>query len=934
MKPLDPFNIDLERTTLIEASAGTGKTYTIATLYCRLIAKGYSVESILVVTFTEAAAAELKLRIRTRILDTLTRLCEPPDEKEDDLVRFFRGKEKQSLICQYLNFALTCFDQASIMTIHSFCLKILKENAFESRSLFDIELVPDRSLFLRQVSFDFFMAHVNHLDRLFLSYLSQQQITPESFAASFSQVVSRADLVCRPASVNFENIFDSYRKTLKKINNILISRTEEITALIRNHKGIDKRSYSKKNVPAWLKASGLNIEKNGRNTLFKMTEKGDALYKFTKTRVELKTKPGETPPEHEFFDLCEQLLSFYNVFETNLISLKLEFLTFFNKALEKMKIAQGLCFFDDLVNDLANALETKDKDHLIHAVRQTFSACLIDEFQDTDPRQYDIFSKIFSSKGIPFFMIGDPKQAIYAFRGGDIFAYLKASKESDQSFTLEKNYRSAPLLVQGVNAVFSSRPNPFKFEAIEYSRVTTPETAENIFIKGDMFLQPLQFCFVKREDQMLDKKGFIGKETAAGIIPDLVAKDILSLLNSDKKLVAKQNGIKGHQNITPENIAVLVRTNIQAEQVQIALSGLNIPSYLSKTGSVFDTQHAIDLYDILWAVNHPDSKGSINAALTTSVFNFSSSQILALNRDEALFFEWQDRFRQYKETWENKGFVSMVMTLFHSDEAFLKENSYLDQRGITNFYHLVELVSQAGLKNRLSPYYLLKWYARQLFKDLRDEFADELRLESDKKAVAIVTIHKSKGLEYPVVYLPYLWEGQRKPSKENLLFHDPEKDHRLTLDLGSQDLATAQIYSETEDMAEQRRLLYVALTRASAMCRVIWGGFKTIETSALGSLLHQEGYEDDATLINDLEQLHALADKSILVQHNVQESAALYSNKKDSFPQMLSATKLTRDVSPSWKMSSFSAITHTTHPGSIQVQEKKEREGREEGRES
>ncbi|MDA3789288.1 MAG: exodeoxyribonuclease V subunit beta [Desulfobacula sp.] len=908
MKPLDPFIINLEKTTLIEASAGTGKTYTITTLYCRLAAMGYPVESILVVTFTEAAAAELKLRIRSRLFNTLVSLLEKQCDSEDDLAGFLRSHEKLPLVCQRLQHALNSFDQTSIMTIHSFCLKILKENAFESHSLFDIELMPDRSLFLRQVSYDFFMGHVNNLDTLFLSYLNQRQIKPESFAASFGPFVSRADLVCKPISASFENIFGPYRKTLKKIHDILLTRDNEIIELIQNHQGIDKRSYTKKNVPAWLEASCLKIDQQGVDTFFKMTEDGDSLYKFTQTRLELKTKFGEMPPEHEFFDLCELLLSFYKVFENNLISLKIEFLAFFNKELDKMKKAQGICFFDDLVNDLAKALETEDAHNLQKAVRQTYKACLIDEFQDTDPRQYDIFSKFFSLQGTPFFMIGDPKQAIYAFRGGDIFAYLKASKESDQKFTLEKNYRSAPLLVRGINEVFSDSINPFLYEPIEFLKVKTPKTAKNFLVDNKEFVPPLQFCFIKREGQALDYQGFISKDTAAGIIPKIVATDILALLQSDKSLLDKGSNGTNPQKIGPEDIAVLVRTNKQAEQVQKALSDLNIPSYLSKTGSVFDSSQAIDLHDILWAVNNPDNKGYINAALCTSVFGFSSDKIVSLDKKEDLFFKWQDRFREYKQIWETKGFVSMAMALFHSDEAFLKGNLSLDERGMTNFYHLIELISQACLKQQLSPYYLLKWYARQLFKDLRDEFADELRLESDKKAVAIVTIHKSKGLEYPVVYLPYLWEGPRKPPKENILFHDPEKNYQLTLDLGSTDLENSQTHFEKEDRAEQRRLLYVALTRASAMCRIIWGGFKSVETSALGTLLHSHDCKDDQLMIKDLEQLGTLADQSILLQHYFDELSNGFIDRSDSLNPVLSAEKITRDIKASWKMSSFSAI--------------------------
>ncbi|MCD4675961.1 MAG: exodeoxyribonuclease V subunit beta, partial [Desulfobacula sp.] len=925
MKPLDPFYIDLEKTTLIEASAGTGKTYTITTLYCRLVAKGYPVESILVVTFTEAAAAELKLRIRTRLFNTLACLFETHCDIEDDLAGFLRHHKDLPMICQRFLHALNCFDQASIMTIHSFCLKVLKENAFESNSLFDIELVPDRSLFLRQVSYDFFMGHVNNLDKLFLSYLGRRQITPQSFITSFNQVVSRPDLVTIPSFAVFENIFDEYRETLKKIHDILLTRDRQIVELIQNHKGIEKRSYSKKNMPAWLYASRMKFEQEGTDTFFKMTENGDALYKFTKTRLAQKTKSGQIPPEHVFFDLCEQLFSFDQVFENNLISLKIEFLSFFNTELDKLKKAQGLCFFDDLVNDLAAALEKEDAQYLQKAVRQTYKACLIDEFQDTDPGQYDIFSKIFSSKGTPFFMIGDPKQAIYAFRGGDIFAYLKASKESDQRFTLEKNYRSAPLLVEGINKVFSSSMNPFLYEPIEFLKVTTPVTAANSLIKNDKFVPPLQFCFIKRDEHSLDRQGFVGKETAVRIIPKTVAADIGCLLQSDKLLKSKDS--LDPQKISPKDIAVLVRTNKQAQQIQRALSDLDIPSYLSKTGSVFDSDQAIDLHDILWAVYNPDHKGSIKAALCTSVFSFSSDMIVELDDKEELFFEWQDRFREYKVIWESKGFVSMVMALFHSDEAFLKTNSRLDERGLTNFYHLLELISQACLKQQLSPYYLLKWYARQLFKVNRDEFVDELRLESDKKAVAIVTIHKSKGLEYPIVYLPYLWEGPQKPSLENIFFHDPEKDHKLTLHLGSIDFTNSQNYFEKEEKAEQRRLLYVALTRASSMCRIIWGGFKSVEISALGSMLHLNGCKDDESMIKDLEQIKAPADQSILVQPYNGELPGRFSDRTESAKPKLSAKEISRRTKAFWKMSSFSAVTHLAHPQTFQGREKSDSGG-------
>ncbi len=947
MKKLDPIVIELEKTTLIEASAGTGKTYTIATLVLRLVAKGYCLESILVVTFTEAAAAELKLRIRTRLLDTLKRLEGSGSDSDDDLVLFFNSQNDKSLICKRLTLALTSFDQAAVMTIHSFCYKVLKEHSFESGTFFDIELVPDRSGFLKQVSYDFFMGHVNDLDPLFLSYLNQQQITPENIVVSFSKALSRPDLVCLPPHAQYIDFFDDYRQMVKQIQTMLDENPDALIQLLADCKGLDKRSYSKKNVPAWLSATKNKIARTGVNTLFKMEEKGDAIYKFTQRRLNTKVKSGP-PLSHSFFDCCEQLLGLSQQFTVNLISLKLKFIEFFRQALNEMKQTQGICFFDDLVNDLAAALETQNGhdtsknidvtetssgqsdplnllnqsnmggQELKHAVRKTYKACLIDEFQDTDPRQYDIFATLFLKKGSPFFMIGDPKQAIYAFRGGDIFAYLKASKQCDQRFTLEKNYRSAPLLVNGVNQVFLNQENPFSFKGIEFTPVLTPPTACDRLIEKQSTIPPLRFCFLKRDDSDLgidlDRQGYISKETAKRLIPRIVAKDILTLLQSKKKLIDETDSTP--KQVNPEDIAVLVRTNGQAELVQKALSTLQIPSFLSKTGSVFDSVQAIELYDILCAVYEPDNTALIRAALCTSVFNFTAKKIEELDTDEITYHLWHTFFSDFKKEWETKDFVSMIMALLHSEQAFLKGKSAMDERGVTNFYHLVEIISQACLKQQLSAYFLTKWFAKQLDPQLRDESPDklsgELRLESDKKAIAIVTIHKSKGMEYPIVYLPYLWEGQHTGPRTDILFHDPDKEDCLTLDLGSDQIETARDYFEKEDMAEQRRLLYVAMTRASALCKIVWAGFKTIDTSSLGSLLHPGGCKEDKLMLDDLEHFQSANPLSICFETKQDELTTPFFKENSEPHPPETVRQMQHDVLPSWTISSFSALVHST----------------------
>ncbi|MCG8615068.1 MAG: UvrD-helicase domain-containing protein, partial [Desulfobacterales bacterium] len=294
--PLDPFVLDLDRVTLIEASAGTGKTYTISTLFVRLLALGYPVESILVVTFTEAAAAELKLRIRKRMAACLAALeknqgaIHAEDAEDDELIAFLSSREDTELIRKRLRLGLTCFDLAAVMTIHSFCFSVLRDNAFESNSYFDMDLQRDNAGFIRQAAMDFFYIRVIHQDPLFLTFLQKNGMTPEGIIDEFLQVVGKPHLATVPETAVFREIWEDYRETVDTLGQILAREKDDILALIQGHKGIDKRSYSKKNLPVWLDKSLVSLTDADATPVFSMTEKGDPLYKFTHTRLGAKTK--------------------------------------------------------------------------------------------------------------------------------------------------------------------------------------------------------------------------------------------------------------------------------------------------------------------------------------------------------------------------------------------------------------------------------------------------------------------------------------------------------------------------------------------------------------------------------------------------------------------------------------------------------------------
>lgn len=902
IRRLDPLALELDGTLLIEASAGTGKTYTITTLVARLVARGVPIESILVVTFTEAAAAELKLRIRARLVQCLDDAGTP-----DELAAFFAAQPDAEQIRKRLQLALTCFDQAAVMTIHSFCFSVLRENAFESGTYFDMELLADSPGFLRETIMDFFSARISSLDPLFLARLHRSGVTPDSFFKAFIQVVARPGVRTLPETAEFRDVCEEYRAKVGEAALLIKKDFYAIAALIQDHSGLDKRSYSKRNVPAWLESCRQSLETSGPATVFDMTEKGDALYKFTRTRLAEKTKKG-APPAHAFFDRCEDLLYLDRVMAENLVWLRLEFLDFFHGTLAAMKQVRSACFFDDLVNDLWAALEGDRGEALKRAILDRYMACLIDEFQDTDPVQYRIFSRLFgASPSTPFFMIGDPKQAIYAFRGGDIYAYLAAGQKATGRFTLGTNYRSAPALIRGVNRIFALKPDPFGFSEIPFYPVACPDGARDRFLVDGQPVPPLQIAFTDREGLALDRGGRITKAAAMAAFPDILARDILALLTNNTCTLEGLEG--GTARPDPGDMAVLVRTNAQAEAVYGALSRRGIPAYLSKTGSVFDSPQALELYDLLSAAAAPDDPGLLKAALSGSLFGCGPEDLLRMDEDQALADHWQERFAALNALWRTRGFPAMINAVFHGSDIFPVPGTGCTERALTNFYHLAELVSGAALQKALSGPFLLDWYRQQLVPETREEGADELRLESDGRAVAIVTIHKSKGLEYPLVFLPFLWDRRMAGGNASTaLFHDPDAGCELTLDLGSPDLEASVARAAEEQEAEEMRLLYVALTRASAMCRIYWAGVAGAAETALGRLLHPDGAGEDGTMMDEIRRSVGKGDTGLSLTSP--EPAAPSAVYRSALPQErdLRARPFDRQVVPSWRITSYSGL--------------------------
>jgi exodeoxyribonuclease V beta subunit len=476
--------------------------------------------------------------------------------------------------------------------------------------------------------------------------------------------------------------------------------------------------------------------------------------------------------------------------------------------------------FDDLLRRVARALENDRGHQLAGAVRRCYQAALVDEFQDTDDLQYAVFSRLFSSPQHLLFMIGDPKQAIYGFRGADIFSYLRAAQAADTRFTLIRNWRSAPGLVQAVNTLFSQSAAPFLFPGIDF----VPGRAARSGARETAATPPMIFWHLDSRQYREDGKP-LTKPQAQSLIARAVTAEVQRL------------GAAGPTAVRTGDMAVLVRTNQQAALMKDHLSAAGVPSVIYSTADVFDTIDACELLAVLAGIAEPQSTSKLKTALATHMLGVSAGEIAAGDRAEA---SWEPRIRkhwEYFRLWNERGFAFMFRQFLSGEAVKQRLLSRPDgERRLTNLLHLAELAHRAAGEQSLGPAALVAWLTRRI--DPRTPRSEEtqLRLESDELAVKIVTVHRSKGLEYPVVFCPFAWSGSSLRDGD-VFFHDPGHGDRLTVDISGGTDSPHRIHAQNEVLAENLRMLYVAVTRARERCYLAWGRINTGETSALAYLL-------------------------------------------------------------------------------------------------
>ena len=842
---LDVFACPLTGTRLIEASAGTGKTWNICGLVLRLLLEQrLQVQDILVVTFTNAATAELRERIRSRIAMTLAALRGNVAASADPFVHALLQSARQAHgladddMALRLDLALQTFDEASIFTIHGFCQRALADAPFTAGMPMVQALLEDDSELVLQVATDFWRRHI-----------AGAALAPELAA----HLLERGDSPARLAAL-------LKRRLAKPLSRLLWPATldaaapdapVDCTALARAWATARRlwrhdRATILATVHAALPRLPRNVYKLG--AVDTAARSWDALCRDASTlpstqdlpklhllgHTRLQARKGETPvPPHAFFQAAQDWLDEYARLRQQLNGARLhllrELLTSGPQALREAKRDRRVQAFDDMLFNLHQRLSAPGGPALAATLRARFPAALIDEFQDTDPLQFAIFSALYAGSGAPLFLVGDPKQAIYSFRNADLHTYLHARQQTQAQYTLAQNQRATPALLQALNAVFGANPQAFMLHGLDYPAVSSGPKPRSVLVDHTQPRAALQLWTLP--------PGAGGnplrKADALQAAADACAGEIARLLRAGLHQQTALDGRALRAGITLDgrslqagDIAVLVRSHAQGAMTRRALAALGVGSVEHSQASIYASADARELETVLRGVLEPTREPVLRAALATALLGGEAGAMLALADDEAATAAAVQRYSDYRLLWQRRGVGVMLRQWRLAEHVTPRLLARADgERRLTNLLHLAECLHEASAAHP-SPEALCRWLQAQRTQGRSDEAA-QLRLASDRNLVQIVTIHKSKGLEYPLVFCPFLWDGHggaASSAGDGLEYHD-DAGHPV-LDMRELDKTEAQAVKAglaLQRAAENLRLVYVALTRAVHRCHLVVG---------------------------------------------------------------------------------------------------------------
>lgn len=799
MTPLEhAHDLPLRGVNLIEASAGTGKTYTIASLVTRIALSGaQSVQKVLAVTFTRPAAADLVLKIRERLNEVGASL--DSGSHDDPLVaHLLAAGHTVEKLQQRLVLARLDLDLVSFLTIDGFLLRVLTR--YPSLIGYQGEgwEVGDGRDLLRTAALDYWRFRMADADELLVEALAQTNLTPDSLATELETYVERPELRVVPAaSPSLTDIAD-HRQTLTAALDDIRRRgrgfVDEAMAVLSSDPGIN-RSWLRVDKCPEVEGELTKLLIDGTASVKKVDV--NLLAKATATVLAVKMKKGFRPPEHELFALLDPVVKRVNWLADAQDSLLAEFrrdaLEFVNSRLPALRAERNVQTYNGVLHSVREALASPGGEQLAAAIRADFPIAIVDEYQDTSPAQADVFSRIYAGRSdAALYQVGDPKQAIYNFRGADVVAYLAARRKADQGFELQRNWRSTPGLVAHVNAAFASADRPFLFGGLPFEPVRPAPTERDRFIVaadgGQVELTGVAITTFDKTTEIKPAQSDAFQQAAQQIAALLRLADLGKLKLGSRPLRAA-------------DVGVLLQTHKHVGIMSDRLAELGVGSVRVNMDSVFDTNEARDVQQLLAAVVHWGDRALVRGALLTLLGDYHAATLATEGgAGEALsaFDDWRRRCAA--------GDLCAVIIALADRVA--------DLRARTNYRHLAELLAIREQQGTTDLGSLLRWLGEQIEANDSGIEAHQLRLESDENLVQLATIHASKGLEYAVVFCPDLGFRPRAPATKDApeLYHDPANHDVLSLDFKPDEVAKAM--AEHDRHAEHMRLTYVALTRA------------------------------------------------------------------------------------------------------------------------
>jgi exodeoxyribonuclease V beta subunit len=939
---LEPSTFDLWSSRLIEASAGTGKTWTIAALYVRLVLghggahafpRALRPAEILVMTFTRAATRELSDRIRERLLTAARcfrgeQMPEPSDSFLPSLLAAYPDQVGRRHAAWLLATAAENMDAAAVHTIDAWCQRMLREHAFDSGCLFDEELVADEEAILLQAAQDYWRQSCypmspaslrqvltiwNGVDALVkdVRELARREIAASAGEGTLEQVLQQA---CRERSQALQQLKSGWAERAAAMLEWLDTQTSS------GNSEWDGRRLSARHYRGWLgtlrqwaenpdddAAPALNtgwtrLTPGGLMETRKAGAGPVALpqlfAEFAALAAAVDRLPGIAPGarRHAAVRVAQRML--------------------------ELKRQSGSFGFSDMLWRLHAALNSANGERLRQSIVSRYPVILVDEFQDTSPVQYRIFERIYQTEkndhSRALVLIGDPKQSIYGFRGADIYSYMQARRATlERHYALDTNFRATAQLMGAINHFFGQ---------------AEARHGEGAFLFRGADDNPLPYFPVRargRNEILVTSHGSLAAITVVHELQPrsaednqrhfaaLCAEQIAQWLNDPlaglRPLPQMGQDATAHKRLRPADIAVLVRTGREAAAVRRELARRSIASvYLSDRDSVFASPVALDLVHWLRGVAGAPDARLVRAALATATAGLPLSELELLASNDDAFESRLEQMRQLHSVWTQQGVLAMLRQTLH---RFQLPASWLSsaegERRLTNYLHLAELLQSAGSKLE-GEQALIRWLENEIQAGSSGAEDQVVRLESDAELVKLVTIYKSKGLEYPLVCLPFATSMRARDRKSTPFVElvDSAGGHELLLEYDDAALALA----DRERLREDLRLLYVAVTRAR---HALWLGFGALKIgnndacvthrSAAGYLIGGTGPRQAAQWLDALQQLAAPC-PDIVLQAAAPGTGCTVLQADESNTALRQPAPYQADFDRDWQVGSFSRL--------------------------